>query len=355
MTSFLTLGLMSGTSMDGLDIALTEFVENNHSWDFKLHHCKTYSYSDSWVKKLSESRFMTGENLMLLDLELGKLFADHVNNFLLELGIDRTKVDFIASHGHTVFHQPERSFTLQVGCGEAIAYHTGIPVINDFRTKNVLAGGQGAPLVPIGDKYLFSNFDACINIGGFSNISIMKENEDIIAFDICPGNLPLNELSQKLGHPFDRDGQIARTGHINLELLSQLNQLEYYKRSFPKSLGTEWLNQYFSPMVSVDLGAEDKITTVTEHIADQISSVLNSFDIRKALITGGGAKNSFLIERIQTKTRADIHLPNVNIIDFKEALIFGFLGCLHQLKRPNTLASVTGSDKDVTGGSYHLP
>lgn len=346
---------MSGTSMDGLDIALTSFVENKGEWSFDLLHCKTYSYTEDWIKKLSTSKVLSGIELTILDAELGKLFAQNVNNFLREFSIEAESIDFIASHGHTVFHQPERGFTLQIGCGESLSFLTEIPVINDFRTKNVLAGGQGAPLVPIGDKYLFSEYDACINIGGFTNITLNQHGHPLIAFDISPGNLPINLLAQQLGKQYDENGEIARQGKTDLELLNTLNQIDYYSLTPPKSLGTEWLENQFLNCLDAETDTSDKINTITEHIADQITRVLNSHEIRKALITGGGAKNTYLIERIRSKTNAEIVIPMSEIIDFKEALIFGFLGCLNQLNKPNSLASVTGSRRDVIGGAYHKP
>lgn len=354
MTSFLTLGLMSGTSMDGLDIVLTAFKENEGDWSFNLLHCKTYGYDRKWVERFNQSKLLSGEELMLLDLELGKYFAECVNNFVSEFGIDKNKIDFISSHGHTVFHQPDRGFTLQIGCGESIAFHAGIPVINDFRTKNVQAGGQGAPLVPIGDKYLFSAYDACLNIGGFSNITINK-NDNIIAFDISAGNLPLNLISEELGKPYDEGGKFASEGSTDQPLLQQLNDLEFYKQKPPKSLGTEWLEKFFTPLLDRQIDAKDRISTVAEHIAEQIGRILSEYQIENLLITGGGAKNQYLIEQIRSKTNANIHLPEDDIIDFKEAIIFAFLGCLYQLNIPNTLASVTGSKQDVLGGVLHLP
>lgn len=355
MTSFSTLGLMSGTSMDGLDIAFTSFKLIDGKWSFYIEHCKTYSYNAVWVEKLSTANKISGNDLMLLDKELGHLFSKHVLSFINEFDIPKNSVDFIASHGHTVFHQPQNGFTTQIGCGEALSYEAGIAVINDFRTKNVLAGGQGAPLVPIGDKLLFEEYEACINIGGFSNISVNKENQEIFAFDISPGNLPLNTFAQKLGYEFDANGDLARSGRINGELLSDLNTLEYYSIPHPKSLGTEWLESTFNSILAKDIDPIDTLRTLCEHIAIQISDVLNRHTIKKAIITGGGAKNTFLTDLIRSKTETEIVIPEPKIIDFKEAMIFGFLGCLYQLKIPNTLASVTGSKEDIIGGVFHIP
>lgn len=354
MTSFLTLGLMSGTSMDGLDIALVKFDQENGRWSYDLQHCKTYSYPHEWLRKLTNSKQLSGLELMMTDKDLGIYFGQRVIEFLKEFELDKSKIDFIASHGHTIFHQPEKRLTTQIGCGQSIAFTSGIPVINDFRTKNVLAGGQGAPLVPIGDLLLFPEHDACLNIGGFSNISI-KTIDGIIAYDVCPGNLPLNFFAQRLGKEYDKGGLIASQGTIDHELLQELNSISFYSEAYPKSLGTEWLEEKFMSKISGSIKNQDALRTIAEHISIQLAASFDTHKVQNVLITGGGAKNDYLIELLRSKTSAQIVIPEESIIDFKEALIFGFLGALYTLKTPNSLASVTGSDQDVIGGAFHLP
>ncbi|MFZ9028118.1 MAG: anhydro-N-acetylmuramic acid kinase [Crocinitomicaceae bacterium] len=345
---------MSGTSMDGLDIALVRFDEKNGKWSYDLQHCKTYSYPNNWLDKLANSKQLSGLELMMADKDLGVYFGERVIEFLREFRLDKNKIDFIASHGHTIFHQPDRRLTTQIGCGQSIAYTSGIPVINDFRTKNVLAGGQGAPLVPIGDLLLFPEYDACLNIGGFSNISI-KTGGDIIAYDVCPGNLPLNIFAQRMGKEYDHGGNLASHGTVDDKLLKELNSLSFYRKDHPKSLGTEWLDEEFMPNMSNSIGDQDALRTISEHISQQLAETFNRYNVQNVLITGGGAKNNFLIELLRSKTSAQITVPEENIIDFKEALIFGFLGALYSLKIPNSLASVTGSHEDIIGGVLHTP
>lgn len=354
MTSFLTIGLMSGTSMDGLDIALVKFDEENGRWSYDLLHCKTYSYPQEWLRKLSNSKQLSGLDLMMTDKDLGIYFGQQVVKFLKEFDLDKNKIDFIASHGHTIFHQPEKGLTTQIGCGQSIAFTSGIPVINDFRTKNVLAEGQGAPLVPIGDLLLFPDYDACLNIGGFSNISI-KTIDDIIAYDVCPGNLPLNFFAKRLGKEYDKGGMLASQGNVDNDLLKELNSLPFYSEYCPKSLGTEWLDREFMPRISDSISDQDALRTIAEHIAIQLAASFNTHKAQHVLITGGGAKNNFLIDQLRSKTSAQISIPEENVIDFKEAIIFGFLGALYSLRLPNSLASVTGSNEDIIGGAFHLP
>lgn len=352
MTSYTLIGLMSGTSMDGVDLAHCRFQKSAGTWEFSVLQTHTFPYPDSILENLVRSKELSGLELTLLDTQLGRYFSECILEFAKNKGVDLSKIDAIASHGHTIFHQPEKGFTLQIGCGETLAALTGVKVINDFRKKDVLAGGQGAPLVPIGDQLLFaSQASAFLNIGGFANVCLLEP--EIRAFDVCPGNLPLNFLAQKRGQHFDREGEIARSGHVNHDLLRQLNEIEFYHKIGPKSLGTEWLDAQFLPLLAEQISLEDQMRTCVEHIAYQVSRNLSGS--ASLMITGGGAKNSFLVERIQSLYEGKIILPDEAIIDFKEALIFAFLGALFLNEDPNCLATVTGARKDVCGGILHLP
>ena len=345
MNSYSIIGLMSGTSLDGLDIANCSFTQSDKgSWKFAVNQTQTVSYPNHLFEQIQNSTEISTTELLQLNKTLGAFFADSVLEFLDVNNLNKKDIDAIASHGHTVFHQPDKGFTLQIGCGETISLRTGLPVINDFRQKDVIAGGQGAPLVPIGDKLLFSTeADAFLNIGGFSNVCFL--NEPIIAYDICPGNLPLNKIAQKLGKPYDDNGQFASEGTQDLNLLAKLNALTYYTLSNPKSLGTEWLDAHFYPLLDEQISPKDTLRTLTEHVAAQISSELNRQQAKSVMITGGGAKNSFLIERVSASYTGKIKVPSEKIIDFKEAIIFAFLGALYLAKQPNCLASVTGAKK----------
>lgn len=354
MSSHNILGVMSGTSMDGVDISFCTYsFSENQSWSHKTHHTKTFPYNSELLQLINQSKELNPNELLILDKAVGKFFAICIRFFLDEFNIDSHAVHAIASHGHTVFHQPDLGYTLQIGCGETIAYNTGINVINDFRQKDVTAGGQGAPLVPVGDSLLFSSqADAFLNIGGFVNICSLHPK--IKAFDISPGNLPLNQLVNQIGLSYDKNGDAARKGKLNEGLLHKLNSLPFYEAQPPKSLGTEWLDAEFTPLIPNSLSIEDKLRTIVEHISDQTSKTINELKAKKVLITGGGAKNLFLIEMIRSKTDAEIIIPDEELIDFKEAIVFGFLGALYLEGQPNCLSAVTGSEKDTIGGVLHL-
>jgi anhydro-N-acetylmuramic acid kinase len=358
MNSYRILGIMSGTSMDGIDIADVSFSKGiGETWEHVVHQTETIAYPIDLENELRKSIHQSSQDLCILDKRLGLFFGTKINEFIDKNGLDKAKIDAIASHGHTIFHQPERGFTLQIGCGTSIALKTRIQVINDFRTKDVLTGGQGAPLVPIGDSLLFSTFaDAFLNLGGFSNVCILSD--PILAFDISPGNLPLNDLMlEHFQLPYDQNGGIARSGEVIPKLIKALNALDYYNQPPPKSLGTEWINAQFSPIINQFSAhsASDLLHTITLHIALQISKTLNNGQVKKVLITGGGGKNAFLIESIQSHFRGKIILPELELIDFKEAIIFGFLGALYLDDQVNTIASVTGAKHAVKGGVLHTP
>ncbi len=345
-STYFAIGLMSGTSLDGLDICYAQFTKNNDHWDFTILKADTISYSDFWYQKLKNAISLKPEDLLQLNSDYGFFLAQNVNAFILKNNIDI--VDIIASHGHTIYHQPQKKYTLQIGDGRAIQLETDKNVVYDFRSQDVLLGGNGAPLVPIGDHFLFSNFEACVNLGGFSNISLI-ENQNRIAFDISPVNIVLNALASKLGKSMDENGDIAKSGQINESILNQLNALDFYHKKAPKSLGIEWVIEHISPLL-VDDSTKNLIATFTEHIAAQLAKTLTSYNIQKALFTGGGVYNNFLIERLKAKTKAEIIIPRKEIIDYKEALIFAFMGVLRLNNEINVLASATGSTKNHCSG-----
>ena len=277
--------------------------------------------------------------------------GSQVKEFLKNNNIKQ--VDYIASHGHTAFHNPKERYTSQIGNGADIAAATGITTISDFRSLDVALGGQGAPLVPIGDQLLFGEYTYCLNLGGYSNISFEK-NKKRLAYDICPVNKAINFLAQKLSKEFDRNGETARSGTVNTLLLSHLNSLEYYRQDYPKSLGDRWLNAEFLPVTDrFNVSVEDKLRTVCEHIAQQIAAATNHTSHKSILTTGGGAHNKFLIECIRQHNQNKIILPENHLIDFKEALVFAFMGVLRIENETNCLSSVTGAAKDSSGGIIH--
>ncbi len=344
--TYYAIGLMSGTSLDGLDICYAQFTELNNKWNFKIIHAKTLAYATYWEEQLKNSIDLSAEQIFALHSEYGYYLGEKVNQFITDHQIE--KLDLIASHGHTVFHQPGKNFTVQIGDGRAIHSITQHKTIYDFRSQDVILGGNGAPLVPIGDLLLFSDYQACLNLGGFSNISF-DQNKKRIAFDICPVNIILNPLAEKRGKKYDQNGTIARSGNIDLQLLEQLNTLAYYQQSAPKSLGIEWVIQNIHPLIT-NQKTEDLLATFTEHAAQQLAKTIHQHQLSSVLITGGGAYNNFLIERLSAQTTAEIIIPNPEIIDYKEALIFAFMGVLKSLGRTNILSSVTGSQKDHSSG-----
>lgn len=339
---------MSGTSLDGLDIAYCEFNNDNN---FQLLAAETIPYPAAWRKRLEELPQASAEEYALADVELGHYFGEKINEFRNRYD---GRVDCIASHGHTIFHQPERRLTAQIGDGNAISAVTGLPVVYDFRRLDVALGGQGAPLVPIGDRLLFGEYDCCINLGGIANISYEVDGQRI-AFDISPCNMALNHLAGKQGLTYDAGGETARQGEIVTALLARLETLEYYRVPAPKTLGKEWFEQRFLPELAPfeELPPANLLRTVTEHIAIRLAEAIlhSGTDTHKVLITGGGTNNQFLLERLKEKI-GNIEIENVDsrIVDFKEAVIFAFLAYLRLNGKNNTLASVTGASHDSCGG-----
>lgn len=345
--NYRVIGLMSGTSLDGLDLCCAEFsILKNQHWKYEILAAETAAYEQNWENQLRSAATLSSQDLLALHSEYGFYLGKKVQHFIRKNKLEN--LDLIASHGHTIFHQPERKFTFQLGDGRAIKSVTGLRTVYDFRSENVLLGGQGAPLVPLGDRILFPEFDACLNLGGFSNISLEHRGKRI-AFDISPVNIVLNKLSQKLGQPFDAGGEMARSGKICEDSLAYLNALAFYQQKYPKSLGAEWLDHNIWPLIS-HLGVADALHTFTAHTADQIAKVLNDFKMKNVLVTGGGAYNTYLIKLIQTKTAAQLIIPEHSLINFKEALIFAFLGLRAFRGEINILASATGCAEDHTGG-----
>lgn len=337
---------MSGTSLDGLDICYSRFTKKNLGWSFEILKCETIPYSAVWEDELRNAIYISSEKLLQLNSNYGFYLGEVTEEFISKNNI--THLDLISSHGHTVFHQPKNKFTLQIGDGRAIKIKTGKTVVYDFRSADVLLGGNGAPLVPIGDELLFSEYDACLNLGGFSNISLLRDGKRI-AFDICPVNIILNDLSLKLGKKYDENGDLARCGIIDYELLNELDGLHFYSEKAPKSLGIEWINAKMLPLIKGQK-PEDLLATFTEHSAIQIAKIFEKFDIKNVLITGGGTYNSYLIEKIKAKTKTEIQIPAREIIEYKEALIFAFMGVLRSLNLNNVLSSATGSLTDHSSG-----
>ncbi|MBT6252682.1 MAG: anhydro-N-acetylmuramic acid kinase [Flavobacteriaceae bacterium] len=343
------IGLMSGTSLDGLDICCARFSKNLK--DFQILAYATIPYTLYWREKLENAFYNSSTELDQLDKEYGEFLGHAVADFLPQHKLP--KVDLISSHGHTVFHDPEKGITKQIGSGSEIAKKTGIPVVYDFRSQDVGLGGQGAPLVPVGDALLFPQYDACVNLGGFTNISF-DQNKQRIAYDICACNIVLNHFAQLLGKPFDHNGTFAKQGIVHLPLLEKLNALDYYKKTGPKSLAREFSEQKLLPMMS-NLHEKDILHTYTKHIGFQIGKAITESDATSCLISGGGVYNRFLIEQIKKNAHCLIEIPKKQLIDTKEALVFALLGHLRFKNQINVWASVTGAKKDHSAGQVVFP
>ena len=344
---FRVLGVMSGTSLDGIDLAYLAFTREE-GWEASILKAETIPYPKKWVEALKTSAELSRTDIAALDEKYTDYLAEIIQQFIQKNKIE--KLDAVCSHGHTVLHQPEKGFTVQIGNLPKLATMLQQKVVCDFRVQDVELGGQGAPLVPIGDRLLFSDYDYCLNLGGFANISTEIESKRI-AYDICPVNTVLNEYASRLGFAFDRDGAIARNAEVNQDLLKELNSLSFYQQKPPKSLGIEWVNSVIFPILEKsESTSEEIIATFTEHVAVQLSENIQHYSSQKVLVTGGGAFNTYLIELLQQKTKAQIILPQKNLIEFKEALIFGFLGVLRLENEINVLASVTGASKNHSSG-----
>ncbi len=346
------IGVMSGTSLDGIDLAYCTFRKvSSKKWEYSIIKGSTYSYTQKWEDKLRNLETSSALDFALTDKNFGQYIGEVITDFINE---DDLFVDFVASHGHTIFHQPENRLTTQIGCGATIAATCKRTVVNNFRVLDVALGGQGAPLVPIGDLLLFDEYEYCLNLGGISNISYSDERKKRIAYDIAPANMVCNYLANKLGKPYDQNGDIARSGTMIPELFDKLNSIPYYDEMPPKSLGKEYVFTHFIPLLeSYDYPVKDLLRTFTEHMAFQISQAFYT-EKGKVLITGGGAYNKFLIEELEKRTSIKVCIPDDNTINFKEALLFAFLGVLRYERTNNCIKTVTGASRDSCGGVIHL-
>jgi anhydro-N-acetylmuramic acid kinase len=348
------VGLMSGTSLDGLDIALCEFsLEKTKEVSFRILKSTTIEYTEHEKTRLSLME-ASAVQLAETDVWFGGFCGEKVSDFLQKHSL---QADLVASHGHTVFHQPSKKFSTQIGQGAALSASAGLPVVCDFRSMDVALGGQGAPLVPIGDQLLFKEFAFCLNLGGIANISV-KRGDGIIAYDVCPANIPFNLLARQKGMEYDRNGEMARKGKVDELLLAKMEQLGFYSLPSPKSLGKEWIDEAFLPLLnSSSLTIEDKMATVCEHVSKRIAEeVLQYASMGSSLlVTGGGAFHSYLIEKLEEKlgNRCTVHIPVAQLVNFKEALVFAFLGYLRVNNKVNSLGQVTGARKDSIGGALY--
>ena len=365
------IGLMSGSSLDGLDIAFAEFSETAGKWDYKINCAACIEYGNKWIEKLQDAIYLPAFDYQLLHTDYGRFLGEKVNDFIEQFGLHH-KVNLIASHGHTTFHFPEKKMTHQLGDGAAIAAVTQLPVVSDLRSMDVAFGGQGAPIVPMGEKLLFPDHHYFLNIGGIANVSInskatnnsdsYSDKNEIIAFDICAANRVLNMLAAEKNLDYDEDGKMASEGKVNEDLLQKLNALEYFSLLYPKSLANSFGTDIVYPLIKeFNLSTEDSLATYAEHIAIQIKKSLLPYfsktELQQLMITGGGAFNKYLIKRIEAHLQEinfEVFIPEDEVVNYKEALIMALLGTLRWREQYTVLASVTGASRNSIGGALWL-
>jgi len=356
------IGVMSGSSLDGLDIAFVEFQENAGKWNYEIGQADCYPYSEKWLEKLRSATTLKAMEYQLLHVEYGHYVGEQINRFIEQNKL-HYQVALIASHGHTTFHIPSKKMTAQLGDGAAIAAETQLPVISDLRALDLAFGGQGAPIVPIGEKWLFGDFDFFLNLGGIANVSF--KSEPYIAFDICAANRVLNMLVSNEGKEYDNEGEIAGRGELNSDLLQKLNGLDYYSQPYPKSLANDFGTDIVYPMI-MEAGCKikDALRTYVEHIVMQIKGSITKLVNgthqtinRKLLATGGGAFNTFLVNRLSeelSQLQIEVVVPDEKLIQYKEAMIMAFMGVLRWRQEYNILSSVTGASRDTIGGALWI-
>ena len=343
------LGVMSGTSLDGVDIAHITLVRKEQ-WSFTIHNVITVPYPAEILNLLKKAINLDPGQLQQLDQEYTKYLGKILNEFVSDHKISNLLA--ICSHGHTIHHQPENGYTYQIGNLPELARITNQRTVCDFRVQDVAMGGQGAPLVPVGDRLLFADYDCCMNLGGFANLSFEK-NGARLAYDICPVNVVLNHYALKLGKEYDEGGAFAKAGTPQTAVLKKLNELPFYQQSYPKSLGMEWVNEKILPILGSIKNPKDALATFTEHAAFQIAQNLS--ENSKVLVTGGGAYNTHLLDRVNQYKKIQLIIPDPMIVEYKEALVFALLGVLRLRNANNCLASVTGAESDHSSGAIFNP
>lgn len=339
--------------MDGIDLAYCELSpDDSGKWTYRIGATTTVKYNEVWRLRLSKLRNQNALIFHKTDRYYGEYIGQLINDFITDNNLE---VDLIASHGHTIFHQPEAGISVQIGSGHSMSAITGIPVVSNFRAADVVRGGEGAPISAIGDQLLFGEYDMCLNIGGFSNISA-QVNGQRVAYDISPANIALNRIAREFGQNYDEDGKIAESGSIDYDLLGKLNKIPYYDAPYPKTLGREWITKNFWYHVRDSRASkEDKMKTLCDHIGDQIGCNIENLAEKdstevKVLATGGGTFNKTLIDHLRTHTDAEIVIPDEALINYKEALIFALLGVLRVRNEVNILKEYTGAESDSVAG-----
>lgn len=352
---------MSGSSLDGLDIVFAELEESRGKWSYAIQAADCYAYAPEWEQKLRTAVQLPAYDYLLLHSAYGRYIGESVNRFIDQHNLYH-RVQLIASHGHTSFHVPRLGTTAQLGDGATIAAVTGINVVSDLRAMDVALQGQGAPIVPVGEKLLLPQHRFFLNLGGIANISYNQDHYQ--AFDVCAANRVLNMLAQQQGHAYDAGGNMAASGKINTALLTQLNGLDYYQQPFPKSLANDFGTDTIFPLIqSYQLPVADALRTYTEHIVQQVAYAVNQLQSApdaagsSLLVTGGGAFNSFLVKRLREALQpfhVEVVVPENELVQYKEALVMALLGILRWREENTVLASVTGATRSSIGGAVWI-
>lgn len=341
------VGVMSGSSLDGLDLAWCSFHHGESGWSFNIREACTVPYAPAFRQRLLQAMEGSALEAARLHRDLGIRIGEACRELL-----NGASVDLIASHGHTLFHKPEEGLTTQLGCGAQIAAISGLRTVCDFRSKDVALGGQGAPLVPLGERLLFPTHRAFLNLGGICNIGLHGV-DGILGYDVCIGNQALDFLAQEAGLAYDTGGAMAQSGHLNADLRQALDALPFHHQPPPRSLGREWFDAAVKPLIAdARIPLADRMRSTVEHIAGQLAHALKPAD-GPVLVTGGGAHNTFLVERLQALAKVPAEVPEPRLVDFKEALVFALLGVLRMRGEATALATVTGAKRDSVGGAVY--
>lgn len=350
------IGLTSGTSLAGLDIVFVALTEVRGKWTYELKAAERLAYTSEWEEKLGGAAALPARDYFLLHSEYGHFIGHAVNQFIAQHQLDH-KVHFITSHGHTVFHVPAQKMTAQLGDGAAIAAVTGISVISDLRSVDVALGGKGAPVLPVAEQLLFPDYHYRVNLAENATIAAQPDGQ-LIAFDVCPCNYVLDTLAGLLGRPFDEEGKLAAGGVTDQGLLDALNGLAFYNEQYPRTLTSKFGTGTILPMIQQQqLSTQGKLNTYIHHIAAQVAAAVQQLTPSEEgaaynlLLTGGGARNTYLVETIRTILQPLNVTVTVQEEPFRNALMIALLGALRWRQEPNALSAVTGAEKDSVGGA----
>jgi len=342
-------GVMSGSSLDGLDIAIVHFSPNS---DWQLLWSYDIPYTPEWVSRLKNYHLLSSTEYVSLKFDFSRYIGELVGD---ALGDYSGNVDYVSFHGHTLLHLPEKGITEQIGNGGVLAAILNIPTITDFRTQDVTKGGVGTPLAPLVELNLFKGHDYYLNLGGIANITKLIDAAKLMAYDVCPCNQVLNYFSNQMGKDYDEGGEIARSGTINKNLIDYLNSIPYFDQNPPKSLDNNWIMNEVIPNFPAGK-IEDTLHTFCNWVAECIANEVEESKASSLMVSGGGAHNTYFMECLTSRLSSkncELHLPSKEIIDFKEAILMSLMAYKYINGESNVLCSVTGASSDSIGGALY--